>query len=301
MRDPEIYYFSVFGEPTPKGPWGWRVEGHHVSIHFTVVGGTSVASSPTFLGTNPAEVREGPKKGLRILGAEEDAARALLDSLDASQRTTAMITDIAPTDIVTTNGMKADPLSPVGVKASALSPKQRDLLIKVVDVYVSLMTDDVAAARMAKLKKAGLENIAFAWAGPTTRGAKHYYRVQGPTFLIEYRQYPERRQPRTFGVARFRRRLRARPAAGAHQERRALNGARDAGLGTRVRLKPDTTGGSAEAGRYRKVRQEPEPQTLAVLGCRRNGNRRAISSACGRGERAQRVEPQRAGVGPRER
>ena len=186
VRDPEIYYFSVFGEPTPKGPWGWRVEGHHVSIHFTVVGGTSVASSPTFLGTNPAEVREGPKKGLRILGAEEDAARALLDSLDASQRTTAMITDIAPTDIVTTNGMRADPLSPVGVKASALSPKQRDLLIKVVDVYVSLMTDDVAAARMAKLKKAGLENIAFAWAGPTTRGAKHYYRVQGPTFLIEY-------------------------------------------------------------------------------------------------------------------
>jgi len=186
VRDPEIYYFSVFGEPTPKGPWGWRVEGHHVSIHFTVVGGTSVASSPTFLGTNPAEVREGPKKGLRILGFEEDAARALLDSLDAGQRTTALITEIAPTDIVTTNQMKADPLSPVGVKASALTPKQRELLMKLIDAYTTLMADDIAAERQARLKKAGLDNIAFAWAGPATRGAKHYYRVQGPTFLIEY-------------------------------------------------------------------------------------------------------------------
>jgi uncharacterized protein DUF3500 len=186
VRDPEIYYFTVFGEPTAKGPWGWRVEGHHVSIHFTVAGGTWVASSPTFLGTNPAEVRDGPKKGLRILGAEEDAARALLDSLDATQRTAALILDIAPTDIVTTNQMKAEPLSPVGVKASALSVKQRELLMKLIDVYVSLMADDIAAERTAKLKKGGVENIAFAWAGPTTRGAKHYYRVQGPTFLIEY-------------------------------------------------------------------------------------------------------------------
>ena len=186
VRDPEIYYFSVFGEPTPKGPWGWRVEGHHVSVHFTVVGGTSVASSPTFFGTNPAEVREGPKKGLRILGAEEDAARAVLESLDAAQRQAARITDVAPADIVTTNQMKADPLSPVGVKASALSPKQRDLLMKLIDVYTSLMADDIASERLAKLKKAGVENIAFAWAGPVERGAKHYYRVQGPTFLVEY-------------------------------------------------------------------------------------------------------------------
>ena len=79
MRDPERYFFSVFGTPSAKDTWGWRVEGHHVSLHFTVVNGTLVAASPTFFGRNPAEVREGPKKGLRILGAEEDAARALLD------------------------------------------------------------------------------------------------------------------------------------------------------------------------------------------------------------------------------
>src|SRR4029077_3868390 len=86
-RDPEKYFFSIFGTPSAKDTWGWRVEGHHVSLHFTIVNGTMVASSPTFFGSNPAEVRQGPKKGLRILAAEEDAARALLQSLDASQQT----------------------------------------------------------------------------------------------------------------------------------------------------------------------------------------------------------------------
>ena len=85
-RDPEKYFFSIFGTPSARDTWGWRVEGHHISLHFTVVNGILVAGSPSFFGTNPAEVREGPKKGLRILGAEEDAARALLMSLDARQR-----------------------------------------------------------------------------------------------------------------------------------------------------------------------------------------------------------------------
>src|SRR5919197_38221 len=96
VRDPERYFFSIFGTPSPKDTWGWRVEGHHVSLHFTVVNGTLVAGAPTFFGSNPAEVREGPKKGLRILGAEEDAARALLNALDASQRTKAIIETKAP-------------------------------------------------------------------------------------------------------------------------------------------------------------------------------------------------------------
>ena len=100
-RDPEKYFFSIFGTPSAKDTWGWRVEGHHVSLHFTVVNGTLVAASPSFFGSNPAEVRQGPKKGLRILGAEEDAARALLESLDASQRTKAIIDATAPGDMVT--------------------------------------------------------------------------------------------------------------------------------------------------------------------------------------------------------
>src|SRR2546426_8382025 len=100
VRDPEKDFFSIFGTPSAKDSWGWRVEGHHVSLNFTVVNGTLVAGSPSFFGSNPAEVREGPKKGLRILGAEEDAARALVAALDASQRTTAIINADAPGDML---------------------------------------------------------------------------------------------------------------------------------------------------------------------------------------------------------
>ena len=185
-RDPETYFFSIFGSPSPDGAWGWRVEGHHMSLHFTIVDGTAVASSPYFFGSNPAQVRTGPKAGLRVLGAREDAARALVMALDRSQRTAAIIDDVAPDDILTGAELAIDPLSPVGVKAAALNPSQRDLLMRVIDAYTSVMADDIAAERMAGIRGAGLDDIGFVWAGPTERGAKHYYRIQGPTFLIEY-------------------------------------------------------------------------------------------------------------------
>jgi hypothetical protein len=185
-RDPEKYFFSIFGTPSAKDTWGWRVEGHHVSLHFTVVNGTMVASSPSFFGSNPAEVREGPKKGLRILGAEEDAARALLQSLDAAQRTTAIVNATAPGDMVTMATVDISPLSPAGLAAGAMSAAQRQLLMQLLDVYAGKMAGDIAEDRLARVRKAGLEKITFAWAGETERGKKHYYRVQGPTFLVEY-------------------------------------------------------------------------------------------------------------------
>ena len=186
VRDPERYFFSIFGTPSAKDTWGWRVEGHHVSLHFTVVNGTLVASTPSFFGSNPAEVREGPKKGLRILGPEEDAARALLQSLDASQRAKAILDAKAPNDMLTMANVDITPLSPTGVAAEAMTATQRDLLMKLIDVYTGYMASDIAADRQARLRKAGVEKIGFAWAGETERGKKHYYRVQGPTFLIEY-------------------------------------------------------------------------------------------------------------------
>src|SRR5688572_27890034 len=186
VRNPEGYFFSVFGTPSPRGAWGWRVEGHHVSLNFTVVNGTFVAATPSFFGSNPAEVRQGPKKGLRILAAEEDSARALLAALDASQRAKAITAAAAPDDIQTMSALKVDPLSPAGIAARELTPSQRDLLLKVIDAYASAMAPDIAADRMARITKAGVEKIAFAWAGETERGRRHYYRVQGPTFLIEY-------------------------------------------------------------------------------------------------------------------
>ena len=185
-RDPEKYFFSVFGTPSPEGAWGWRVEGHHLSLHFTVVDGTAVGSSPSFFGTNPGEVREGPATGKKILAAEEDAARALLMALDASQRATAMFERVAPRDIVTGNETKVDPLAPAGIRGSDLTASQRDLLLRLVDVYTSKMVDDLAEQRTEALRNAGVADIGFAWAGGIERGQPHYYRVQGPTFLIEY-------------------------------------------------------------------------------------------------------------------
>src|SRR5262245_45503531 len=186
VRDPLKYYVSIFGTPSTKETWSWRVEGHHVSLHFTIVNGSLVASSPTFFGSNPAEVREGPKKGLRILGDQEDTARDLLMALNDSQRAKAIIQHVALNEIVTTNKLDSSPLSPVGIPAASVTPPQREILMKVVNVYISKMADDIAADRTAKVQKAGVDKIAFAWAGEIERGKKHYYRVQGPTFLIEH-------------------------------------------------------------------------------------------------------------------
>jgi hypothetical protein len=185
-RDPEAYYVSVFGTPGDKGAWGWRFEGHHVSLRFDIVGGSMTASSPAFFGSNPAEVRDGPQKGLRVLAAEEDAARALLDLLDAEQRAVAIVQPDAPTDILTMIAPQVNPLTPPGIKITALTKAQREALMRLVDVYAGTMAPDVAAERMARVRKAGLDNITFAWAGSTEKGQKHYYRVQGPSFLIEY-------------------------------------------------------------------------------------------------------------------
>jgi hypothetical protein len=185
-RDYEAYRFSIFGTPSPKGTWGWRVEGHHVSLHLSVVNGAAIASTPTFAGSNPAEVRDGPQKGKRVLGLYEDSGRALVMALDATQRTTAIINATAPNEIVTTNKLDIEPLSPAGLKASAMTPAQRDLLNRLLDAYSGVMAPEIAADRTAKIRAAGIENISFAWAGPVERGQKHYYRVQGPTFLIEY-------------------------------------------------------------------------------------------------------------------
>jgi hypothetical protein len=186
IRDPENYRFSIFGTPAAKGTWGWRVEFHHISLHFSVVNGTAISSTPSFAGANPAEVREGPQKGHRTLGLLEDTARTLVTALDAGQRKTAIFNEVALNDIVTGNALDINPLSPAGLPASAMTPAQREMLTKVLDAYAGLMAPEIAADRMSKIKIAGMDNITFAWAGSIERGQRHYYRVQGPTFLIEF-------------------------------------------------------------------------------------------------------------------
>jgi hypothetical protein len=185
-RDPEQYYLSVFGTPSNAGTWGWRWEGHHISLHFTIVNGNVTVSAPTFVSANPAEVPEGTRRGMRPLARQEDAGRALLSSLTPEQRSVAIVNDVAPRDIVTGVALPAEPLSPVGIEASALNGPQRDLLRDVIEAWAGLMSPDIAELRMSKIRQGGLENIAFAWAGGTKRGEVSYFRVQGPSFLIEF-------------------------------------------------------------------------------------------------------------------
>jgi len=184
-RDPELYYVTIFGEPSSTSPWGYSFEGHHVSQNFTVVNG-KVQDTPSFWGANPAEVKEGSRKGLRILAAEEDSARELVTALDAEQKKVAIFDAKAPKDIVTMASRKAAiEGQPVGISASKLNSKQFAMLTTVLDVYASSMPDQIAQARMDMVKKAG-KNIHFAWAGSIERGGPHYYRIQSPAFLVEF-------------------------------------------------------------------------------------------------------------------
>ena len=185
-RDQDAYWVTVFGTPEAGGTWGWRWEGHHLSLHYTIVDGEITVSTPTFLGANPATVPSGPRRGLRAMKEQEDTARALLASLNEDQRAVAIFDDVAPTNVVTGAELVVDPLDPIGVPGSALTGGQRDLLMAVIESYVGLMAHDVAALRRASVLAGGLDDVRFAWAGPTERGEVAYYRVQGPEFLIEF-------------------------------------------------------------------------------------------------------------------
>jgi hypothetical protein len=185
-RDPINYFITVFGTPSEKQSWGWRFEGHHLSFNFTVIDGSHVFFAPAFIGTNPGEVLAGPRKGERVLAEEDDLGLALINSLDETQRKTAIFTDKAPNEIVTSNKGHVTPLSPVGIAAAQLTPTQRGKLVELIKVYTTRGRQEIADAAFADIEKAGLDQVTFAWAGALARGKATYYRIQGPTFLIEF-------------------------------------------------------------------------------------------------------------------
>lgn len=185
-RDPELYYTSIFGKPSSKGVWGWRFEGHHLSLNFTIVDGKLLSTTPNFWGANPAKVLSGPKKGSRALKEEEDLARAFLQSLSAAQLKKAVIADKAPKDIYSGDDPKVYPLGNAGISVTDLNPKQVTGLNKIIDVYLNNMPSEVAKERRHKFEADGMEKVVFAWAGGAAVGEAHYYRIQGPSFLIEY-------------------------------------------------------------------------------------------------------------------
>jgi hypothetical protein len=185
-RDPEKYFFTVFGDPAAEGTWGWRYEGHHCSQNWTIVKGKALATSPQFFGSNPGEVRAGPMKGTRVLHAEEDLARALVKSLNDSQKAEAVVSATAPNDILTSNKREVGMLENNGLAYGKMNKEQQGLLLQLIEEYASAQHRAIARQRVERIRGEGLDNVKFAWMGDLEKGKPHYYRIQGKSFLIEY-------------------------------------------------------------------------------------------------------------------
>ncbi len=185
-RDPELYYFSIFGKPGAAEAWGWRVEGHHLSLNFVVRGDQVLAATPAFFGSNPAEAKQGPRKGLRVLGEEETLGRQFVKSLNAKQQTVAIISNTSPREIITGNSRKALLLNPPGLAAAKMNSEQKESLMNLIKDYAFRHRAEVAEQDLKKIQAVGFGKVHFAWAGGLEPGQAHYYRIQGPTFLIEY-------------------------------------------------------------------------------------------------------------------
>ena len=185
-RDPENYYVSIFGEPGPNGKWGWRFEGHHLSLNYTIEDGRIVSSTPEFFGANPAFIDAGPEREIRVLGPEEMLARQVLKLANEDQRRRIVIDDEAPDDIRAGGEAQPPVTEPVGLAASGMSEDQRQALRALLGEYLQNMPQEVQRERRQRINEAGVEKIHFAWWGSDQLNERHAYRVQGPTFLIEY-------------------------------------------------------------------------------------------------------------------
>jgi Protein of unknown function (DUF3500) len=185
FRDPDRYYVSIFGAPG-RFPWGWRLEGHHLSLNVALPAAGHISVTPFFLGSHPATVPNGPHKGLRPLGAQEDLARQLMASLSEADRRTALIADRAFGDIVAGPGRENELGQPRGLQLAAMEGTARNLVEELVDRFVGSLAPDLMAAQKRRVMEQELGRFLFAWAGPLVPGQGHYFRVQGPVTLIEH-------------------------------------------------------------------------------------------------------------------
>lgn len=187
-RDPTNYYFSIFGSPATDSIWGWRLEGHHISLNFSVKDNLLVAGTPGFLGSNPAVVLSGPEKGKHILKDETELGFALLHSLDANLLQKAIVDKEAPSEIITGASRKAMIENPQGILYGELNSSQQKIFMQLLSIYIHRYTRLFAMNMMKEIEAKGLNNLRFAWAGAQQPGVgnPHYYRIQGPTIIIEY-------------------------------------------------------------------------------------------------------------------
>ena len=185
-RDPLKYYISIFGNPSNSGTWGWRVEGHHLSLNYTIVDGKVASSTPEFFGANPGTIDAGLGRQIRVLGPEEDLARQILKLCTEEQQKVAWISKKAPDDIRSRGTQQPAQSAAVGLAASKMSDAQKKLLAELLTEYLKNMPAEIEKERRAAINKAGIDKIHFAWWGDSELHKRHEYRIQGPTFLIEY-------------------------------------------------------------------------------------------------------------------
>jgi hypothetical protein len=188
FRDPGKYHLTIFGIPRNNTVWGWRLEGHHVSFNFSANNGKLVAGTPGFLGANPAVVQEGAEKGKEVLKEEREAGFALLHSLTKEELARTIVDKTAPGDIITYNHREAMIAHPEGLLYSEMSSAQQEQMLQLISLYVHRFTKLFADEMLKEIQQAGLGKLRFAWAGYTESGIgkPHYYRIQGPTIIIEY-------------------------------------------------------------------------------------------------------------------
>ena len=185
-RDPEGYFFTLFGTLAPGNPWGWRIDGHHLSLTFTSVDEGLIAVTPSFMGANPAEVPHGPRQGWRVLRHEEDLARQLLHGFAPSQQKQVLLAPEAPPDIITGTSRDLALDAPAGLPGAEMTAAQKAQLLQLVTLFARRFREDLADEQLRRVRAAGIERLHFGWAGGGRRGEGHYYRIQGPTLLIEY-------------------------------------------------------------------------------------------------------------------
>jgi Protein of unknown function (DUF3500) len=180
-NDPQLYFVTIFGVPGSVSPWGWRWEGHHLSRQFTIVG-DQVGVFPFFLGAWPTL----SDAGLRAMPREEDAARELATSLDETSRAIAIFQTNTLTRHITQNDYRVTPLEPIGIGYDVLNPGQQALVLEIIQTYLGVLPDEIAATHYERIVETGFEAIRFGWAGELEPRRPHYYRLQGPTFLLEF-------------------------------------------------------------------------------------------------------------------
>ena len=185
-RDPLNYHFCIFGDPSSSSPWGWRFEGHHISLNFASTDGKIISGTPAFMGSNPSIVSTDEQRGKQVLKMESELGLKLINSMDDNQMKIARFTEETPKEIITGNNRKVQNIDPRGIGFTTLTKEQQKLFLDLLDVYVKNYELGFSKTLMDKIKKAGIENLSFAWAGNLKYGLPHYYRIQGPILLIEY-------------------------------------------------------------------------------------------------------------------